>query len=40
MLENPDEMTRFAAAARVRAAEAFPVERLVAGFAAVLDDLV
>jgi glycosyltransferase involved in cell wall biosynthesis len=39
MLENPDEMTRFAAAARVRATGAFPVERMVAGFAAVLDEL-
>jgi glycosyltransferase involved in cell wall biosynthesis len=39
MLENPDEMARFAAAARARAAEVFPVDRMVAGFAAAIDDL-
>lgn len=39
LLENPDEMGRFAAAARARAAEEFPVERMVAGFAAVLDEI-
>lgn len=38
MLENSEECGRFAAAARSRAAEAFAVDRMVAGFAAVLDE--
>ena len=39
LLERPDEAARFGAAARARAAEVFPVERMVAGFAAALDGL-
>ena len=39
LLEKPDEAARFGAAARVRAGESFPAARMVAGFAAVLDEL-
>jgi glycosyltransferase involved in cell wall biosynthesis len=39
LLEKPAEAAQFGAAARMRAAEVFPVERMVAGFAAALDDL-
>ena len=38
LLEKPDEAARFGAAARARASESFPVERMVAGFAAALDE--
>jgi len=37
MLEAPDTLARFGAAARRRAAEVFPVDRMVAGFAAAID---
>lgn len=37
LLEKPEEAARFGAAARLRASEAFPVERMVAGFAAAID---
>ena len=38
LLEKPDEAARFGAAARARAGESFPVERMVAGFAAAIDE--
>jgi glycosyltransferase involved in cell wall biosynthesis len=37
LLETPGEAARFGAAARARAGESFPVERMVAGFAEALD---
>lgn len=37
LLEKPEEAAGFGAAARARASEAFPVERMVAGFAAAID---
>lgn len=38
LLERPEQAARFGAAARVRAAEVFPVERMLAGFAAAIDE--
>jgi len=38
LLEKPDEAALFGAAARARAGESFPVERMVAGFAAAIDE--
>ena len=37
LLERPDEAMRFGAAARSRALEVFPVERMLAGFTAAID---
>jgi len=37
LLEAPDTLARFGAAARRRAAEVFPIDRMVAGFAAAID---
>jgi len=37
LLERPEEATAFGAAALARAAEMFPAERMVAGFAGVID---
>lgn len=37
VLERPDEAVRFGVAARVRAADVFPVERMLAGFGAAID---
>jgi len=39
LLEKPDEAVRFGAAARARAIESFPVARMIAGFAAAIDEL-
>jgi glycosyltransferase involved in cell wall biosynthesis len=38
LLEKPDEAARFGAAARARASESFPVERMLAGVAAAIDE--
>ena len=37
LLEKPDEAARFGAAARMRAADVFPVAEMVAGFAAAIE---
>jgi hypothetical protein len=39
LLEKPDEAARCGAAARARAIESFPVARMIAGFAAAIDEL-
>jgi glycosyltransferase involved in cell wall biosynthesis len=39
LLERPDDAARFGAAARARASESFAVERMVAGFAAAIDEV-
>lgn len=39
LLERPDDAARFGAAARARAAEVFPAERMLAGFSAAIDQV-